>query len=81
VHWKVTLEVDEAKAVAKKAAEEAESSKHKLEEAQAHTDTLQSQLQAVIMELEAVKASEAHALSQANTHLHSAKLYSTPILH
>ncbi|CAM6037148.1 unnamed protein product [Sphagnum compactum] len=60
----VTLEVDEAKAVAKKAAEEAETSKHKLEEAQAHTDTLQSQLQAVIMELEAVKASEAHALSQ-----------------
>ncbi|CAM6009833.1 unnamed protein product [Sphagnum balticum] len=55
---------EKAKALAKKAAEEAETSKHKLEEAQAHTDTLQSQLQAVIMELEAVKASEAHALSQ-----------------
>ncbi|CAM6047324.1 unnamed protein product [Sphagnum compactum] len=60
----VTMEADE-KAVALKGRKEAAAAKHELEEVQAHTAMLQSQLKAALMEVEAVKASEAQVISQA----------------
>lgn len=55
----VTMEADEVNAVALKGRKEAVAAKHELEEVQAHTAMLQSQLKAALVELEAVKASEA----------------------
>jgi hypothetical protein len=53
------MEADEAKAVALNGRKEAAAAKHELEEVQAHSAMLQSQLKAALMEVEAVKASEA----------------------
>jgi hypothetical protein len=53
------MEADEVNAVALKGRKEAVAAKHELEEVQAHTAMLQSQLKAALVELEAVKASEA----------------------
>jgi hypothetical protein len=60
------MEADEEKAVALKGRKEAAAVKHELEEVQAHTAMLQSQLKAALMEVEAVKASKAQVVSQVN---------------
>ncbi len=62
----MTMEADEVKAVALKGRKEAVAAKRELEEVQAHTAMLQSQLKAALVEVEAVKASEAQVISQVN---------------
>lgn len=60
----LTDETEEMKASSVLAKEEAAAAKQQLEQARTHIETIESKLQAALLEVEAVKASEESALSQ-----------------
>ncbi|CAK9189505.1 unnamed protein product [Sphagnum troendelagicum] len=60
----VTAQAEEAKAAAAEAIKDSVKLRQELEQAMAHTSTLESRLQAALMETEAARASEAMALQE-----------------
>jgi hypothetical protein len=60
----VTAQAEESKAAAAEAIKDSVKLRQELEQAMAHTTTLESRLQAALMETEAARASEAMALQE-----------------
>jgi len=60
----LTEEAEELKTTSASAKEEAATAKQELEQARSHIETTESKLQAALLEVEVVKASEESALSQ-----------------